>query len=268
MQLIGLTGGIATGKSTMSRFFTYHNVKVVDADVIAREVVQPGEVCNFKILDTFGPSVFSPTGQVDRERLGSVVFQNPEYRHTLNRLTHPYIRFEMILQILRHFLHGETKCIIDTPLLFETGMAKWVHRVIVVYCPRGQQKERLMLRDGLSAEQAQNRLNSQIPIEKKKSMADHVIDNSVSMEEARQQVDELVDKLEPDYLRSKLLWLVLFIPTWILLVLLLTLKRVDQLRYLGIIRRRTFPAIDPQILPRPDRSQIAPAEGNTLIQRK
>ena len=133
MKVIGLTGSIATGKSTVSKQLSEKNIPIVDADLIAREVVKPGQPALKQIAKTFGSEVLLPDGSLNREKLGSIVFKEPESRKKLNKITHPYIRLEMLRQLLWVFLMGNRIVIMDTPLLLESGINRWVHLVVVVY---------------------------------------------------------------------------------------------------------------------------------------
>ena len=134
MKVVGLTGGIATGKSTVSKQLIERKVPIVDADLIAREVVKPGQPALKQIQKTFGSEVIQPTdGSLNREKLGSIVFKDEQARKKLNRITHPYIRLEMLRQLLWTFMKGNRLLVMDTPLLLESGINKWVHIVVLVY---------------------------------------------------------------------------------------------------------------------------------------
>ncbi|KAL2912359.1 Dephospho-CoA kinase cab5 [Polyrhizophydium stewartii] len=242
MRLVGLTGGIATGKSTVSHFLAAHQVPIVDADLIARDIVRPGEVAFHAICDAFGPAVLDADGSINRQRLGALVFGNADQRRKLNSITHPYIRIEMLKSVLRHFMAGARLCVLDTPLLFEAGLHRWVHAVVVVYCPDGLQKERLVQRDGLSPLQAQLRIDSQMPIERKKAMAHFVIDNSSSLTRTRTQVDDLIDQLMPSRWLAGAIWGLLLLPASSLYLLLVVFQRIDRWRRLGFFGRGLRPA--------------------------
>ncbi|KAI8812052.1 dephospho-CoA kinase, partial [Cladochytrium replicatum] len=199
MKIVGLTGGISTGKSTVSRFLLEERndwkarIAIVDADVIARDIVAPGLPSYRRIVKEFGPDVVDPeTKQLRRDRLGAIVFADQAARRKLNSFTHPYVRLEMLRQLLWHFLRGEQVVFLDTPLLFESKIDKWVHRTAVVYCPREVQKERLMRRDNLDDEKALQRIDAQIPIDEKRDRADIVIDNSGSLSNTKLQVAEML----------------------------------------------------------------------------
>ena len=131
--MIGLTGGIATGKSTVSALLRAHNVPVVDADVLARKVVEPGTPALTAIVRAFGPEVLIPDGTLDRPKLGRIVFADEAKRKQLNAIVHPAVRRAMFWSILRCWWRGERVCILDVPLLIEGGLWKWVGKVVVVY---------------------------------------------------------------------------------------------------------------------------------------
>ncbi|KAJ3107753.1 hypothetical protein HDU97_003423 [Phlyctochytrium planicorne] len=225
MRILGLTGGIATGKSTVSRALSEHNIPVVDADVIAREVLIPGNPAYRRIVNALGASnVLGSNQEIDRAKVGALVFQNPEARKKVNAATHPYIRLEMLRRMLWAFLCGHRVVVLDTPLLFEAGMDKWVHSIIVVYCPESVQKFRLMKRDDLTAEAAQLRVDAQMSIERKRQLANIVIDNTGSIRETRKKVDALVPDLRPSWLSTTLAWTALAWPAAVLYSLLTIIK--------------------------------------------
>ncbi|KAJ3297783.1 hypothetical protein HDU79_002257 [Rhizoclosmatium sp. JEL0117] len=213
MRIIGLTGGISTGKSTVSTILRDYDFPIVDADVIAREVVLPGNPGYRRIVKAFGTDILDPvTGMIDRPKLGARVFSDSSARETINKATHPYIRIEMLRQLLGYFLLGHSAIIYDTPLLFEAGIAKWVHVIMVVYVPVEVQKERLIARDQITDIAAQQRIDSQMSIDKKKELAHIVIDNSGTKEETRANVDSIVGKLRPSRIMVGATWVVLFWP--------------------------------------------------------
>jgi dephospho-CoA kinase len=132
-QVVGLTGGIATGKSTVSkRLQATHNLPVVDADIIARQVVDPGTQGFHKIVATFGPDILTPDGKIDRPKLGKIIFNDNDKRKQLNSIIHPAVRRAMLLAIIKHWIRGSPICIVDVPLLIETGLYKWMGYVVVV----------------------------------------------------------------------------------------------------------------------------------------
>ncbi|CAH8716042.1 dephospho-CoA kinase [Paenibacillus thiaminolyticus] len=188
---IGLTGGIASGKSTVSRLLVERGALLVDADRIAREIVLPGSPALDQIADRFGADMLLPDGSLDRKRLGNVVFSDAAKRKALEEITHPAIRQEMMTQMRRlEEEHPQSLVVVDVPLLYESGLTDRFEEIVVVYVPRAIQLERLMRRDGLTEAEASERLLSQWDIEKKRERADYVIDNSKGMEETRQQVEQ------------------------------------------------------------------------------
>ncbi|KAG0417652.1 hypothetical protein HPB47_005456 [Ixodes persulcatus] len=196
MYLVGLTGGIASGKSTVTEILRSLDVEVIDADRIARDVVEPGKPAWFKIRREFGAEVFLSDGQLDRPALGRIVFSDVTRRKVLNRITHPEIHKEMAAQCLKLMLKGHQFVVIDVPLLYETKtVLRFLHKVIVVNCTPDQQLIRLMLRNGLGAEDAQSRIRAQLPLEQKCALADFVIDNTTDSAHTRKQVEDVVRTL-------------------------------------------------------------------------
>ena len=188
---IGLTGGIASGKSTVSRLLVERGALLVDADRIAREIVLPGSPALDQIAARFGADMLLPDGSLDRKRLGNVVFSDAGKRKELEEITHPAIRQEMMTQMRRlEEEHPQSLVVVDVPLLYESGLTDRFEEIVVVYVPQAIQLERLMRRDGLNEAEASERLLSQWDIEKKRELADYVIDNSKGMEETRQQVEQ------------------------------------------------------------------------------
>ncbi|THF75478.1 dephospho-CoA kinase [Cohnella fermenti] len=187
---MGLTGGIATGKSTVSRLLVERGAALVDADRIAREVVEPGQAPLRRIAERFGQAVLLEDGTLNRKRLGEIVFSDPAERAALEQITHPAIRAVM-KDKMAAFEREDPKrlVVVDVPLLYESGLEPLFHRVMVVYVPRELQLARLMERDGLTAEAASRRLGAQMDIEEKRRRADDVIDNSGSLEDTIRQLD-------------------------------------------------------------------------------
>ena len=197
--LAGLTGGIATGKSTVSTMFAHLGCRVIDADLLAREVVAPGQPAHTAIVAEFGREVLLPDGYVDRKRLGAIVFADPERRKRLEQLTHPAIRQRQmrILSVLEEEAF-EGVVIWDVALLFESGGVANVDRVIVVFADEGTELERLMARDGIGEAQAQARIRSQMPVAEKAKRAHYVIDNSGARAETEKQVRQVLRALLND----------------------------------------------------------------------
>ncbi|CCL99981.1 uncharacterized protein FIBRA_02006 [Fibroporia radiculosa] len=195
MLVVGLTGGIATGKSTVSTLLRERNVPIIDADVLARQVVAPGTPALKRITAHFGANILQPDGSLDRAKLGSIVFADETQRKKLNSIVHPAVRRAMLWGVVKCWVRGERVCVLDVPLLIEGGLWKFVAHVVVVYCSPELQLQRLMKRDSSSRENASARLNAQLPIAEKVEYADVVIDNSGSLHDLEAQVNSLITKM-------------------------------------------------------------------------
>lgn len=195
--LIGITGGIATGKSTVTRMLEKRGARVVDFDLLARQVVEPGTPALDKIVDYFGRQVLSPDGTLDRTALSAVVFGDIEKRKKLESFTHPPI-YEAFFESVDRFAAADPRAVIlaDVPLLIELNLQYLFERVILVHVPRPVQAARLMERDAIDQSEAEKRLRAQIPIDEKLQFADSVIDNSADLAVTRDQVDALWKELE------------------------------------------------------------------------
>ncbi|KAJ8364590.1 hypothetical protein SKAU_G00134210 [Synaphobranchus kaupii] len=197
MFLVGLTGGIASGKSTVSSSLRDLGCPIIDADVVARQVVEPNSPAYVRIVQHFGSEILLENGEIDRQKLGQIVFSSTEKRRMLNSITHPEIHKAMLRQILFYFLRGYRYVVLDVPLLFETRrLTRFLNHTVVVYCDPATQLSRLMQRDGLTQEQAEQRIASQMPMNEKRGLANHVIENSGSREDTHRQVLRLHTKLE------------------------------------------------------------------------
>lgn len=192
---IGLTGGIACGKSTVSKMLHDLGARIIDADVIAREVVEPGQEAWQGILQRFGEGMLLDNNQINREKLGALVFTDTQARTDINNIVHPAVRKRMNQLAELAEEEGIPLIVLDIPLLFESGLQHMVDQIIVVYCPAAIQLDRLMKRNGFTKEEALHRIESQWPIEKKKGLGDYVIDNSGNFTETKNQVESLVKKL-------------------------------------------------------------------------
>ncbi|AZS16482.1 dephospho-CoA kinase [Paenibacillus lutimineralis] len=188
---IGLTGGIATGKSTVSHMLVSLGAELIDADVIARGIMEPGHPVLAKVAEHFGEDILNPDGTLNRKQLGAVVFSDPEQRKVLNELTHPAIRNEMAARMKALEAADPHRLVVcDIPLLYESGQEGLYEQIMVVYVPREVQLERLMERDNLTLEQASSRLAAQMDIELKKSKADVLIDNHYGLDETKHQIEK------------------------------------------------------------------------------
>ncbi|MGM9985638.1 MAG: dephospho-CoA kinase [Bacillaceae bacterium] len=194
--VLGLTGSIATGKSTVSSFFMEKGVPVIDADQIARDVVKKGTSTYEQIVQVFGEGILLDNGELNREKLGSIIFHNEQKRLKLNGIVHPAVRLEMLRLKDFYIQNGHAIVVLDIPLLFESKLTELVDKVVVVYVPQTLQLERLQSRNGYTLQDAQARIASQISIEKKKEWADFVIDNTGTLAKTNEQVGKLIDFLE------------------------------------------------------------------------
>ena len=191
---IGLTGGVASGKSTVASALRTLGAAIVDADAIAREVARPGGPAYRDVVEAFGPSVVRPDGTLDRKALAARVFGDAAARRRLNALTHPHIRRRMVEEAARLAAPGGPPVIVfDIPLLLDTtdGRDLDLDGIVVVYADPETRVRRMMDRDGLCEEEGRRRLAAQVPLEQKVARADWVVDNSGAAEATRAQVDRL-----------------------------------------------------------------------------
>jgi dephospho-CoA kinase len=194
LRLVGLTGGIGTGKSTVGQMLRAAGVPVLDADVLSREVVMPGQPAHAEIAAAW-PAVIRPDGTVDRRELGHRVFSDPQARARLEAITHPRIQARA-LELARELeAAGHLLAFYEASLLVETGGHRKFDGLVVVTAGEEQQIARVMARDHSSREQALARLRAQMPAEEKRRAATHVIDNSGDLDSTRRQVDELIRAL-------------------------------------------------------------------------
>lgn len=192
--VVGLTGGISSGKSMVADLFKERNIKVVDADLIAREVVEPGTPAYQKIVEVFGEEILYEDETINRKKLGNIIFSKEDKRIQLNQIVHPAVREKMIIKRDELISSGEPIIVMDIPLLFESKLTSFVDKVIVVYVSEETQLTRLMKRDNSSREEALGRIHSQIPISEKANLADEVIDNNGSVQETEMQLELLLKK--------------------------------------------------------------------------
>lgn len=203
-RIVGLTGGIASGKSTVSATWKSHGITVIDADEIAREVVKPGTPALWLIRRHFGEEVMNNDGTLNRAALGRIVFSDRKQRAALNRRIHPFIILDMLNRVLvAIFIRWRSIIVLDAPLLFESKtLIPFCSRIVVVTCQPDQQMERMLVRDSnkeLTREEAENRINSQLPLEEKAKRADIVIDNSGDKDQLEQSSLTVLDELQPSY---------------------------------------------------------------------
>ncbi len=192
--VIGLTGGIASGKSTVAAMLRDFHIPIIDADIIAREVVEPGKEAYKGIVDAFGQEILQTNGEIDRQKLGSIIFHNEDKRLLLNRIVHPAIRMEMNRQKEIYIEQGEKAIVLDIPLLFESKLTSLVHKVLLVYVDEEVQLRRLMQRNHLTEEEARARVASQMPLRQKITLADEVINNNGTIEHTKTQLVSIFEK--------------------------------------------------------------------------
>jgi dephospho-CoA kinase len=190
--VIGLTGGIASGKSTVSNMFKEMDITVVDADVEARLAVMKGEPAYFKIIDEFGEDILLANGEIDRQKLGSIIFHQEEKRQILNEIVHPEVRKRMRDQVEKAIKNSEEVVVLDIPLLFESKLTYMVDKTLLVYVNDETQLKRLIDRNNLSAEDAGARIRSQMPLSDKIRLADAGIDNNGSIADTKKQLLEIL----------------------------------------------------------------------------
>lgn len=192
MLYVGLTGGIASGKSLVARRLVELGARLIDTDQISREVVQPGRPAWARIKERFGEQVLRPDGRLNRALLRRIIFEDPQERLALNEIVHPEVLAEVERVRARHQAEDPgAVVVVDLPLLVEAGLADHFDRVILVYVPPEVQESRLMARDGLSRDQARTALAAQRPLDEKVPFADFVIDNQGPEAETLAQVDRL-----------------------------------------------------------------------------
>ena len=187
--LVGLTGGIATGKSTVSTILRSLGSEIIDADLLAREVVEPGAPALAQIADEFGRDVLTASGALDRKKLGAIIFANPERRRRLEAITHPAIRERFLARLDALAERGFTGIVVfDAAVMIESGNYKNMDRLIVVVTDDTTQMARLHGRDGTDEAENRRKISSQMPLAEKAKLADYVIDNSGSREATAEQV--------------------------------------------------------------------------------
>ncbi|MBE4908233.1 dephospho-CoA kinase [Bacillus luteolus] len=192
--IIGLTGGIASGKSTVSKMLEELGLAIVDADKIAHQVVEVGKPAYTEIVRVFGEKVLKPDLSINRPELGAIIFNDKQKREMLNSIVHPEVRKEMLQQADRFIKNGAKAVILDIPLLFESKLTHMVQKTILVYVDEEVQLERLMSRNGYTEAEAKARIFSQMPLIEKKDLADVVLDNNGSINNTREQLLLILSK--------------------------------------------------------------------------
>ncbi|EAG3549331.1 dephospho-CoA kinase [Listeria monocytogenes] len=193
-KTIGLTGSVATGKSTVSNMIQQAGIPLVDADVAARKVVEPGTEGLKEIVAYFGGEILLADGTLDRAKLGEIIFKDKEKREKLNEITHPRVKDYMLEARERFFRAGEELVFFDIPLLFESHLESLVDQIVVVWTTPETELKRLMERNNLTKEDALRRIESQMGIDEKARKADFVIDNNESLEKTQKQVYSFIER--------------------------------------------------------------------------
>jgi dephospho-CoA kinase len=195
VKLVGLTGGIASGKSTVAAMLRELGAKIINADDLARAIVQPGKEAWKEIVAAFGPEVLRPDRAIDREKLRTTIFQDTTARKRLDSITHPRIRALAQLRAQELAANGAAIVIYEAPLLFENEAHLWLRPVILVACDDFLQRRRLKARDRLGETEIDQHIKAQMPLSEKRALADFVIENNGDLEDLKQQVKEVWTKL-------------------------------------------------------------------------
>ncbi|MFB6467728.1 dephospho-CoA kinase [Cytobacillus sp. Hz8] len=190
--VVGLTGGIASGKSTVSNMLKKRGYTIIDADLEARLAVEKGEPAYFEIIEYFGEDVLLDDGSIDRAKLGSIIFHDEEKRLKLNSIVHPAVRKRMLKKKEQALACGEKLIVLDIPLLIESKLTSMVEKIILVYVDEETQLKRLIARNQYTEEEAQARMNSQMPLKEKIPFADKVINNNGLIEETEAQLSQIL----------------------------------------------------------------------------
>lgn len=192
MIKIGLTGGIGSGKSTVSSILRSNNFKIIDADLISRHIYDIYPKLLETIKNEFGEQFIDESGKLLRKKLGDYIFKYPKRRKTLESIVIPLIKEEILKQLHEYDRIGEKICIVDAPTLIENNLHEAMDINVLVWTDRATQLARLIKRDNINEEQAVNRINSQMPLDEKKKLVDFIIDNSSSIEDTKEQVAKLI----------------------------------------------------------------------------
>ena len=201
--IVGLTGSIAGGKSTVAEMFRKLGAHLIDFDLLARKVVEPGTPALANIIESFGNQVLQPDGSLDRKKMARIVFRNPDKRRLLERLIHPEI-FKAFEKQVDHIISLQPDAIIvaEVPLLVEANLQHRFDKIVLVSASAPVQRRRLLSRPGISEKQADEMLAAQLPLEEKTKAADYIVDNDTSLDATRRQVRSVWEKLTAHRLES------------------------------------------------------------------
>ena len=194
--VLGLTGGIATGKRTADKFFEEKNIPIVDCDEIAHNIMNVNKPAWKDIKEVFGEKYLNEDQTINRKKLGKLVFNDPTKMKILNEITHPRIFQEMESQIAQYKSEGYSLIIVDAPVLFESHSEKYYDKTLVISLPQDLQIKRLMARNNLTKEEALSRINSQMSLKEKEARATYVIENTGSVEDLYKKLNELLTKIK------------------------------------------------------------------------
>jgi len=196
MKLVGLTGGIASGKSTVAKILKNRGAAIVNADELAREVVEPDRPAWQEIVALFGAGALQPDRALDRQKLRRIIFDDPAKRKQLEAIIHPQVRALAETRIRAHAAAGYAVVVYEVPLLFEGNLQEWLRPVILVACALETQRARLQSRDGLNAAEAQKHIDAQMSLDEKRRLADYVIENNGTLEDLERQVEAVLEKIK------------------------------------------------------------------------
>jgi len=196
VKLVGLTGGIASGKSTVAKILERLGAAVINADALSREVVEPGKDAWKEIIDAFGADVLQPDQTLDRQKLRTVIFNDSDGRKKLEAIIHPRVRALAEEKIREHAVAGYSIIVYEVPLLFEGNLHEWLRPVILVACNVDTQRARLQERDRLAQTEAQKHIDAQMSLEEKRRLADYVIENDGSLADLERQVRTVLEKIK------------------------------------------------------------------------
>ena len=196
MKLVGLTGGIASGKSTVARILENLGAAITNADVLAREVVEPDQDAWKEIVASFGADTLQADRTLDRTKLRTIIFNDPEARKKLEAIIHPRVRALAEQRIREHAAAGYAVIVYEVPLLFEGNLHEWLRPVILVACDVNTQRARLQERDQLTQTEAQKHIDAQMSLEEKRRLADYVIENDGSLADLERQVRTVLEKIK------------------------------------------------------------------------